>query len=161
MGVPRFLYRLALRLIPVLGCWLGWRFGGWLGAAAGGAVGCGAAIVIWGAIYYLTLRLSLQRRQRTVRALPTERLWEIAADPISRDLAFAIGELERRGFEAGPTLDSLLSLLTSDDSNRRGLGMPLLMVFYPHVWSKISRGSSNMDSAEVWRSRIAALEDTR
>ena len=104
MGVLRFLYRLALRLMPVLCCWLGWRFGGWLGAAAGAGVGCGAAIIIWGVIYYQTLRLSLQRRQRTVSALATERLREIAADPTSRDLGFAIGELARRGVEAVPSL---------------------------------------------------------
>jgi hypothetical protein len=161
MGVLLFLYRLTFRLIPVLCCWLGWRFGGWLGAAAGAAVGCGAAIIIWGAIYYQTVRVSLQRRQRAVSALATEWLREIAADPTSRDLGFAIGELARRGFEAGPSLESLFGLLTSADSNRRGHGMSLLMALYPHVWSKIPLGSSNMDTVEVWRSRIAALEDAR
>jgi len=161
MAVLRFLYWLALRLIPVSCCWLGWRFGGWLGATAGAVVGCGAAIIIWGTIYYQTLRLSLEHRQRAVSTLATERLRQIAADPTSPDLGFAIGELARRGVDAGPSLESLFSLLTSADSNRRGLGMSLLPALYPHVWLKIPLDSSNMDSAEVWRSRIAALEDSR
>jgi hypothetical protein len=161
MVVLRFLYRLTLRLIPVLCCWLGWRFGGWVGAVAGAAVGCGAAIIIWGAIYYQTGLVSLQRRQRAVSALATERLREIAADPTSRDLGFAIGELARRGVEAGPSLESLFDLLRSADSDRRGQGMSLLMALYPQVGSKLPLGSSNMDTVEVWRTRIAALEDAR
>jgi hypothetical protein len=159
MGVLQFFYGLTLRVIPLLGCWLGWRLGGWLGAVAGALVGCGAAIAIWLSILGLTFDLHLQRRLRAMAALSTERLREIAADPTSQDLGFAIGELARRGVEAVPPLESLLGLLTSADSNRCGLGMSLLMACYPHVWSKFPGGSSNMDPAEVWRSRIAALED--
>ena len=94
-----------------------------------------------------------------VAALPTERLREIAADPIDPDLGFAIGELERRGIEEKPSLQSLFGLLTSANSNRRGYGMSLLMALYPEVWSKVAVDSSNLDAPEVWRSRIAALDD--
>ena len=161
MGVCRFIYGVVLWLTPFACCMLGWRFGGCLGAIAGVAVGCIFAIVAWGAMYFQTRRRELQRRQRAVSALSTETLREIAADPTLPDLCFAIGELDRRGVEAGPSLQSLFSLLTSANSNHRGLGLSLLMAFYPQVWSKIPVGSSNMDAAEVWRSRIAALDDAR
>jgi hypothetical protein len=94
-----------------------------------------------------------------MRTLSTEQLRDIAADPMSRDLGFAIGELDRRGIEARPSLESLLALLTSPNSNRRGLGLSLLAGCYPSVVEQFGLGCSSADAPEVWQARIAALRD--
>ncbi len=154
----RLVYRLLLRITPVVFGLLGWRFGGWLGAVAGVFFGCGAAVAAWVVIYYFTFQRRLQRRRDRVAQLANDLLLEIAANPASPDLGFAIGELARRGVEAVPPLSSLFELLTSADSNRRGLGMSLMMALYPQVWSKVSLGSSNLDAPEVWRSRLEAFQ---
>jgi hypothetical protein len=158
MKLLRSLFGLLLWLAPAICGILGWSFGGWLGAITGAAVGFVGAIAAWCVLFYFVRRAQIQRSYREVSALPTEELRKIAADPASRQLGFAMGELKRRGIEMRPSLESILALLTSDNSGRRGVAMGLMSVMYPSVWSKISDGSSSWDSSEVWRARIASLD---
>src|SRR5262249_31324538 len=98
-----------------------------------------------------------RRRVENASKLSTEQLCTIAGDPTSPDLGFALIELDRRGVEARPSLESVLALLTSSQSNRRGLGVSLLHALYPSVAAKLPRGSSNADGPDVWRGRITGL----
>jgi hypothetical protein len=90
---------------------------------------------------------------------PTDQLLIIAAEPTSPDLGIALMELDRRGLAARPSLQSLFPLLTSSDSNRRGLGMTLLHALYPSVFARLPSNVSNADGPDVWRARLAALDD--
>jgi hypothetical protein len=151
------LYPWVLWLTPVAVAILGWRLAGWLGAIAGVVVGCLAAVLIWAVTYSVTFNRSLDRRIHHVSTLSTEQLCEIASNPLSPDLGFAIAELDRRGTNARPSLQSLLDLITSADGNRRGLGLSLLHALYPSEFEKIPMGSSSADSPEIWRGRVEAL----
>jgi hypothetical protein len=152
------LYRWLLCLTPFALGVLGWHVAHWFGMVTGICVGCVLAITIWVVVYYQIMQLRLKRHLREVEKFSTERLRAIASDPTSCDLGFAIGELNRRGLEARPSLESLRQLLISAESNRRALGMSLLFAMYPSVWSKIAKGSSSADSSEIWRNRFAAIE---
>lgn len=174
-----FLYRWLLRLVLIVGIsyaclfmcfaigWpgavfgaiFGWLAGGWLGAVLGFIVGPVAWTVLWAIGHYIVLRTRLRRRLEKVSKLSTEQLCRIAEEPTSPDLGFALSELDRRGIEARPSLESLLALLASSHSNRRGLGLSLLHSFYPSVAAKLPRGSSNMDGPDIWRQRLAGLSD--
>ena len=141
----------------VLGAFFGWLVAGWLGAVLGFATGPVAWTVVWAIGYYIVVGTRTRRRLDTVRHLSTEQLCRIAEEPTSPNLGFALGELERRGVEAHPSLESLLALLTSSQSNRRGLGLSLLLALYPSAAAKLPPGSSNADGPDVWRERLAGL----
>ncbi len=141
--------------MPVVGPIIGWVIAGWLGALVGLLSGCVAWLVLWVALTFYFIRLSLKRQRQRVGKLSTEELCQIATNPTSRDMGLAIMELDRRGVEAPlPSLESLIDLLSSEDSNRRGLGMSMLFALYPSV---NQTGWSNTDPPEVWRERIACL----
>jgi hypothetical protein len=159
MRILQNIYGWLLRLLPIALAALGWRIDHWVGMFAGVLLGCILALVIWGSVYYCLLSARLKRQMQNAAKLPTERLIELAEDPTSREMAFAMGELQKRGIDARPTRQSLCELLTSPQSNRRGLGMSLLFGMYPDFWAKISEGSSSGDPPEVWRSRLAAVRD--
>src|SRR5229473_7074003 len=146
--------------MPVVGPIIGWVIAGWLGALVGLLSGCVAWPILWVALTFYFMRLSLKRQRQRVAKLSTEELCQIATNPTSRDMGLAIMELDRRGVEAPlPSLESLIALLTSENSNRRGLGMSMLTAFYPSM--KMQSGWSNIDPPEVWRERIARfLKDT-
>jgi hypothetical protein len=145
------------RVMPVIGPIIGWVIAGWLGALVGLLSGCVAWPVLWVALTFYFMRLSLKRQRQRVAKLSTEELRQITTNPASRDMGFAIMELDRRGVEPPlPSLESLSALLTSQDSNRRGLGMSMLFALYPSIKQT---GWSNMDPPEVWRERIASLRN--
>jgi hypothetical protein len=114
-------------------------------------------VLLWALIHSVNFGRRLDKRIRDVAALTTEQLEKIASDPTSPDLGFAIAELSRRGTSAQPSLESLFELITSADSNRRGLGLSLLFALYPSVFEKIPLGTSSADPPEIWRGRIEAL----
>ena len=159
MFLLRTIYGWCLRLLPLALGVAGWHFARWIGMLAGGVIGCVAAIVIWGTVYYVAASTRLNRRLRDTAEMPTERLLQLAVDPTAQNMAFAISALQKRGIDARPSLEPLCELLTSPESNRRGLGMGLLFGMYPDFWAKIAKGSSSNDPPEVWRSRLAAVRD--
>jgi hypothetical protein len=71
-------------------------------------------------------------------------------------MGFAASELARRGIEARPSFDSLCSLLTSENADRRGLGLSLMSALYPSVAETFPEGCSNAEPPEVWRERVAS-----
>ncbi len=85
-------------------------------------------------------------------------LTRIATNPLALNMAFAVGELESRGIEAGPSFDSLRELLVSDNQSVRAHAMTMLFALYPDVFAKVAIGASSSDSAELWRERFAALD---
>ena len=95
---------------------------------------------------------------RDVRAMSTARLTEHATDPTSRDMGFAMGELEKRGVEARPSFAAVCEVLTAPDPNLHGHGMSLMFALYPDAFARISKGASSADPPDVWRDRLAALE---
>ena len=141
----------------VFGAIFGWIVGGWLGVLLGLFAGAIAWTIVWAIAHYIVARARVQRRVEGAAKLSTEQLCRIAEVPTSPDLGFALSELDRRGIEARPSLDSVLALLTSSHSNRRGLGLTLLHALYPSVAAKLPRGSSNADGPDVWRERLAGL----
>jgi uncharacterized membrane protein YccC len=153
------IYGWLLRLLPIgLGV-VGWYSSRWFGMFVGVFAGCILAVAVWVSVLYISLSVRMTRRMREVEAMASERLTEVAADPTSRDLGFAIGELEKRGIKTRPSLASVCELLMSPDSNRRGLGMSLMFGFYPKVWAQIAEDSSSDDPPDVWRKRLAALRN--
>jgi hypothetical protein len=143
----------------VFGVILGWIAGGWLGALLGLFAGTVAWTVVWAIGHYAVARARIRRRVERASRLSTEQLGRVAEDPTSPDLGFALSELGRRGIEARPSLESVLALLTSSQSNRRGLGLSLLHGLYPSVAAKLPRGSANADGPDVWRERLAGLSE--
>jgi hypothetical protein len=155
-----FAYWCFLRLIAIGGGILGWKLAGWVGLLAGLVLGCIGAILFWGVMTYYSIRRRHLRRLREISKISSDRLRQVALDPTSVDGVFAQSELARRGIDVRPSLESLCNLLTSDDSNSRGLAMSLLMAFYPNAWFKIpEKDASNLDSPEKWRSRISAFKE--
>ncbi len=72
-------------------------------------------------------------------------------------MGFAISELDRRGIVALPSLESILDLVQSPDSNQRGRAIGLLGAIYPTIFARLPKGSSNLDTPEVWRDRLRAM----
>lgn len=157
--LSRILYCWGPWAIPVGLCILGWRFGGWLGMAGGAIVGLLLAVVAWVGVYYLALSHRLRRRRVAVSKLSTGALNEIVADPTSRELGLAMEELQSRGIQARPSIESLCSLLLAANSNRRGLAMSLFHATYPKLWARVAGDGhwSNMDPPEVWEARVARI----
>jgi hypothetical protein len=143
----------------VLGVFFGWLAGGWLGAVLGFVAGPVVWTAVWVIGHWIGMSRRINRQLEKVAKLPTEQLCRIAEDPTSPDLGFALGELGRRGIEARPSLESLLALLTSVQSSRRGLGLSLLHALYPSVAAKLPMGSSNAEGPDVWRQRLAGLRE--
>lgn len=155
----RILYRWGPWAIPVGLCILGWRFGGWLGMAGGVIVGLLLAVVAWGGVYYVAFSHRLRRKRAAVSKLSTDTLKGIVADPASGELGFAMEELQSRGVQARPSVESLCSLLLAADSNRRGLAMSLFHAMYPKLWARVAGDGhwSNMDPPEVWEARVTRI----
>ena len=143
----------------VVGAITGWLLAGWPGLVLGLVAGPVVWLILWGIRSYIAARLRFERRYRWVSKLSTEQPCMIASEPTSADLGVALMELDRRGVEARPSLESLLPLLTSPNQNRRGLGMSLLLGLYPSVLARLPSGASNANAPEVWRERLAALDD--
>src|SRR5438094_228190 len=103
----------------LLGGALGWYIAGWRGAL----VGLFAGSVVWIILatgYHVAWMLRLtKRRQQRMSKLSNEELRQMVTKPTGPDAMSAILELDRRGIEARPSLDSLFPLLTSPDRNRR------------------------------------------
>src|SRR4051812_31005763 len=94
------IYGWLLRLLPIAMGVLGWYAARWLGLLVGLCLGAVAAIAIWIGVYWVTGRRRISRQMREVADLPTERLMEMAVDPLCRRLGFAMGELKDRGIIA-------------------------------------------------------------
>jgi hypothetical protein len=158
--IVRFLlkfYKWIYWLLPVgLGA-VGWRMGRWLGMVGGIFLGLILAVVFWARMYMLVFRSKLERRRGEMEKLSTEELTKIAADPKAREMAFAIGALDKRGIQVRPSLESLCELLVSPNQNMRRHAMTVMFGIYPEEFSKIGEGSSSEDSAEMWRKRVAKL----
>ncbi len=152
--------RQLLWLLPIVLAVLGWHWIGWLGVPPGLVLGYVAANVVWVTQRVSTFRTRLTERRRRAAELSSEELRAIASDPTAPEMAFAIGELDKRGIHVRPSLESLLALLTSPEAGRRILGMTLMFGIYPEVFAKIGQGSSSADPPDVWRARIAALGDS-
>jgi hypothetical protein len=66
----------------------------------------------------------------------------------------------RRGLDARPSKEQLISMLTSGNSVICGQAMGYVHMFYPEeVRAFMPMGSSNMDPPEVWRARLAAVQN--
>jgi hypothetical protein len=146
-----------LRLMPIVLCVIGWYLAHWLGAIIGFVIGCPLALIT----YYFLRKSQIRKRKLEISSYSDEQLKTIAVDPASRDLGYAIAELERRGIEnIRPSMDSLFELLTSPNANRRALGFSYLSIMYPTASAKIVKeGSSSSDAPEVWRERITAFKE--
>ena len=147
------------RLLPIALGVVGWRVAHWFGMLVGLFVGAILAIAFWLGSYYLAASAGLRRQRREMADLATERLKELAVDPTSREMPFAMGELKNRGIDARPSLESVCELLVSPQHNRRALGISLLFGLYPKVFAKIGDDASSTDPPEVWRDRLAAALD--
>jgi hypothetical protein len=156
-----WLLRWIPRLIPIIVGVVGWYLARWSGAVIGFVVGCLIAVISWATGYYFLAKARLQKRMLEISGLSDEQLKKIAINPTSRDMGLAIGELESRGLKnIRPSVESLFELLTSSDANRRALGYSQLFAIYPSIFAKIAKdGSSSSDAPEVWRERIATLND--
>ena len=150
------------RLLPIILCAFGWYLARWFGALVGFVIGCLLALITWVTTYYFLRKTQIQKRRLEISGLSDEQLKAIAVDPTSRDLGYAIAELERRGLKnIRPSMKSLLDLLTSPNANRRALGYSYLGIMYPTAFTKIAKeDSSSSDAPEVWRERIAAFNET-
>ena len=157
-----WLLRLIPRLIPIILCVVGWYLARWPGAVIGLVIGCLMAVISWATGYYFPAKARLQKRMLEISGLSDDQLKKIAVNPASRDMGLAIGELERRGLKnIRPSVESLFELLTSSDANRRALGYSQLFAIYPSIFAMIAKdGSSSSDAPEVWRGRIATLNET-
>lgn len=137
---------------------LGWRLARWTGLFIGFCVGCLLAILTWGIVYYLFAKARHNKISRELSKLSDEQLKEIATNPSSRNLAFAMAELERRGITGiRPTIESVFESLTSNDANARAMGLSCMIALYPGTLESLSDGASSGDGPEVWRERIAAF----
>src|SRR5262249_21776120 len=143
----------------ILGAIIGWFVQGWIGVVLGIIVGSVTWVAVGLTRHYVAFRRRFLRQRQNASNMSTDQLLRIAADPTSPDLGFAIGELDRRGIEALPSLESLFALVTSENSNRRGLGLSLLGACYPDLSAKLPPGSSSMDAPEVWCTRVVALKE--
>ena len=157
-----WLLRLIPRLIPIILGIVGWYLARWSGAINGFVIGCLIAIISWTTGYYFLRKTHIQKRRLEISNFSDEQLKAIAVDPTSRDLGYAIAELERRGLKnIRPSMKSLLDLLTSPNANRRALGYSHLFIMYPTAFAKIAKeDSSSGDAPEVWRERIATFSAT-
>ena len=153
------LLRFMPRLIPIILIVIGWYLARWSGAVIGFVTGCLMAVILWTTGHYFLAKARIRRRLLEISSLSDEQLKEIAVNPTSSGLGFAIAELERRGIKnIRPSIESLCELLTSQNANRRALGHAHLSIMYPSTFAKIAKdGSSSSDAPEVWRERIAAL----
>ncbi len=150
----RWIPRFVLVGIGVLG-WVSWR---WIGLGVSLFVGLLVAFIVRLTIYGFLFNRDLKSARHAVSLLSNDELKAIVSDPSSARLGFAMGELERRGIAAVPSLVSVCEMLVSDSANKRGMAMALLGTLYPKVWGRASRqGWSNTDPQEVWRSRLAQL----
>jgi hypothetical protein len=159
MIVYRWFLLLIPRLAPILISIVGWRFWGWPGAIIGFAIGCLVWFALWLIGYWFFAKARLKDRRQKMSVLSTEELKKLAVDPLCREMALAMMELDRRGFKnIRPPVESFLELLTSNNPNLRALGFSQLFAMYPSTFQKIAnKDSSSTDSPEVWRERIAAL----
>jgi hypothetical protein len=139
------------RLLPIILCAFGWYLARWFGALVGFVIGCLLALITWVTTYYFLRKTQIQKRRLEISGLSDEQLKAIAVDPTSRDLGYAIAELERRGLKnIRPSMKSLLDLLTSPNANRRALGYSYLGIMYPTAFTKIAKeDSSSSDAPEV------------
>jgi hypothetical protein len=151
------LFNLLLRIVLIVLCALGWYLAHWFGAIIGFVIGFPLALII----YYFLRKNQIKNRKLEISRLSDEQLKTIAVDPTSRDLGYAIAELERRGIKnIRPSMDSLFELLTSPNANRRALGFSYLSIMYPTAFAKIAKkDSSSGDAPEVWRERITAFKE--
>jgi hypothetical protein len=120
---------------------------------------CLLVVVVGFALFLLQLWLLIRRHRARVRAiknrlspLSNEQLTEIMRTPTHPDSQFALVELMKRGVDAKPTKDQLFDMLTSGNPRLCGTAMTHLGIFYPEL--TLPEGSSNLDSPEVWRSRV-------
>lgn len=93
--------------------------------------------------------------QERLHPLSNEQLTEIMRTPKHPDSQFALVELMKRGVDARPTKEQLFGMLTSGNPKLCGDAMANLQMFYPEV--VIPEGASNLDTAELWRSRVEVL----
>jgi hypothetical protein len=106
-------------------------------------------------LHILKFKTHLDRETAAVSGLNNDKLIELASDPTSKRMPFAMSELEKRGIRAIPSLSSICDMLISDSASNRGTAMTLLGTLYPDVWSRTSKeGWSNRDSKEIWQSRV-------
>jgi hypothetical protein len=113
------------------------------------------AILVRVTITMLKIKRDINRETSAVFQMNYEQLIEITRDPGSPRLGFAMGELERRGIRAIPSLSSICEMLVSDSAQNRGNAMVLLGTLYPEVWSRAkTEGWSNRDTKEMWQSRV-------
>lgn len=141
---------------------VGWHIAHWVGLIIGLVLGIPLALVSWCGIYYVAVRVDLKQRRHAMSLTATEDLKKIVSDPSSGNLGFAMEELRRRGIKSRPSLDAMCELLVSDDSRRRGLAMSLFSAIYPELWSRcVVTGWSNMDSPEIWKSRVAIIRSEK
>ncbi|HLX70454.1 MAG TPA: hypothetical protein VKV04_12575 [Verrucomicrobiae bacterium] len=93
--------------------------------------------------------------QERLRPLSNEQLTEIMRTPKHPDSQFALVELMKRGVDARPTKEQLFGMLTSGNPKLCGDAIANLQIFYPEV--VIPEGASNLDTVEVWQSRVEVL----
>lgn len=151
------MFNLLLRFVPIVLCALGWYLAHWFGAIIGFVIGFPLALTI----YYFLRKNQIRNRKLEISSLSDEQLKAIAVDPASRDLGYAIAELEYRGIKnIRPAMESLFELLTSPNPNRRALGYSYLSIMYPTAFAKIAeKDSSSSDTPEVWQKRITIFKE--
>jgi hypothetical protein len=145
----------------LLGAVLGWFVARWSGAAVGLLVGSVLWLILWLIGKLTVTHMRTNKARRKLATYSTEQLRKMVAEPASPEVGFAIVELDRRGIEARPSLESLFPLLTSPDVSQRTLGMWLLDFVDPPIDHHLLIGASNSDSPEVWRERLARLRESQ
>ena len=121
-------------------------------------------LVVLAGIAWIILRVIVRMRrtrgrvrviEERLRPLSNEQLTEIMRTPKHPDSQFALVELMKRGVDARPTKELLFGMLKSGNPMLCGDAMANLQMFYPEV--VIPEGASNLDTAELWRSRVETL----
>jgi hypothetical protein len=142
----------------------GYAVQGWMGVLQWTLGLCGAAFFACITLMLTDLGMTYSRHDARIRGikvrmrlLSTDRLLEIVQDPSRVDFGFAPPELSRRGVDARPQQEQLLLMLTSASSKTRGQAIIYILIFYPETHALIPAGWSNMDSPEMWQSRVAAI----
>jgi hypothetical protein len=141
---------------------------GWTGALLWPVLLCVTITLISVPLFILGVYASFRRRhsalsqaKQRLRALSTDELRGLIADPMQKDAALARVVLMERGVDARPPKEQLFAMLTSGNPTACAQAMVYMQVFYSEMFNRLPKGVSNLDPAETWQSRIAALRDAQ
>jgi hypothetical protein len=137
---------------------------GWTGALLWPMLLCVTITLISVPLFFLGVYVSFRRRhskltqaKHRLRQLSTDALRGLIAEPMQKDAALARVVLMERDVDARPPKQQLFAMLTSGNPAACAQAMVYMQVFYSEMFNRLPKGTSNLDSPEIWQTRIAAL----